>query len=114
MSVSATPKPDITHQSREIIEYLNKITGSNFRPVKSTLAPIRARLREGYSAARLREIAYLKNLEWGRDEKMAEYLRPKTLYSATNCANYDGSLPNGVDETEERGQVPEVSRDAGG
>jgi hypothetical protein len=29
---------------------------------------------------------------WGRDEKMAEYLRPATLFAAANFANYLGNL----------------------
>lgn len=98
LSVSASPKPDFASQSREILEYLNSLTGRKFRPVPETLKPIQARLKQGFSVARLKEIALLKNEQWGVDEKMVEYLRPKTLYAATNCANYDGVLPNGVDD----------------
>lgn len=106
LSGSASPAPDRALQvhingyrakALEVLEYLNKITGSHFRPAKSSLAQIEARLREGYSVERLMEIALLKADQWGKDEKMAEFLRPKTLYNSTNCANYDGTLPNGVD-----------------
>jgi uncharacterized phage protein (TIGR02220 family) len=82
----------------DVLGYLNKITGAHFQPRASSLAPIEARLKEGYSAERLKEIALLKAEQWGKDEKMAEFLRPKTLYNATNCANYDGILENGVDD----------------
>lgn len=98
LSVSALPKPDLASQSREVLDYLNQLTGRKFRPVDETLKPIQARLKAGFSAARLKEIALLKHEQWGTDERMAEYLRPKTLYTATNCANYDGVLPNGVDD----------------
>jgi uncharacterized phage protein (TIGR02220 family) len=98
LSVSATPKPDVASQSREILEYLNRITGRRFRPQPATLKPIQARLNQGYSVARLKEIALLRSEEWGKDEKMMQYLRPKTLYNDTNCANYDGILENGVDD----------------
>lgn len=101
LSVSATPKPDLAAQSREVLEYLNSLTGRSFRPVDATLKPIQARIKDGYSPARLKEIALLMNEKWGADERMVEYLRPKTLYTATNCANYDGILPNGVDDAEE-------------
>ncbi len=30
--------------------------------------------------------------KWGRDEKMRDYLRPKTIFNATNFANYVGEL----------------------
>lgn len=82
----------------EVLLYLNELTGRRFRARDETLKPIEARLRQGYSVARLKEIALLMNAKWGKDERMADYLRPKTLYAATNCANYDGVLPNGVDE----------------
>jgi uncharacterized phage protein (TIGR02220 family) len=98
LSVSPSAKPDFASQSREVLEYLNRLTGRKFRAVPETLKPIQARLKAGFSVARLKEIALLKSDEWGKDEKMAEYLRPKTLYNATNCANYDGVLPNGVDD----------------
>jgi len=106
MSGSASPAPDVVPrwkangkyaQAKEILDYLNKITGSHFRPLKSSLVPIQARLSEGFTPERLKEIALLKADEWGKDDRMVEFLRPKTLYNATNCANYDGSLPNGVD-----------------
>ena len=91
-------KPDLAAQSLDILKYLNAITGHHFQPWKSSLNPILARLKEGYSPARLREIAFLKTEQWGKDEKMMEYLRPITLYAAKNCAAYDGVLPNGVDD----------------
>lgn len=75
-----------------ILRYLNEITGKAFRPVDATLKPIIARLKEGYSVERLRTIAFTKNQQWGGDERMAEYLRPATLFNATKCAQYDGEL----------------------
>lgn len=79
-------------QAREVLHYLNELTGKNFRPVEANLQFIVARLREGYSATRLKEIAMVKAEQWGADEKMAEYLRPATLYNRTKCAAYDGEL----------------------
>ena len=79
-------------QAKDVLAYLNKNAGKNFREVDSTLSQIIARLKEGYTAERLREIAYYKIEQWGTDEKMAEYLRPATLYNKTNCAQYDGEL----------------------
>ena len=86
-----TNKQTIT-EARDVLAYLNKNAGKNFRDVDSTLGPIVARLKEGYTPERLREIAFYKIEQWGADEKMAEYLRPATLYNATKCAQYDGEL----------------------
>ena len=82
----------VNDAARDVLAYLNKNAGKNFRDVDSTLGPIVARLKEGYTAERLREIAFYKIEQWGTDEKMAEYLRPATLYNATKCAQYDGEL----------------------
>jgi uncharacterized phage protein (TIGR02220 family) len=101
MSVSASQKPDFASQSREILDYLNHLTGSRFQPKPATLKPIQARLKEGYSMPRLKEVALLMHEKWATNEKMVDYLRPKTLYTATNFANYDGTLPNGVDDDDE-------------
>jgi uncharacterized phage protein (TIGR02220 family) len=95
LSVSATPKPDA---AVEVLQYLNTVTGSHFRNGDANIKYVKARLKEGYSVERLKEIALLKAEQWGKDEKMAEYLRPKTLFSKDNCAQYDGVLPNGVDD----------------
>lgn len=83
---------EYVEQAKDVLRYLNKNAGKNFREVDSTLSQIIARLKEGYTAERLREIAYYKIEQWGTDEKMAEYLRPATLYNKTNCAQYDGEL----------------------
>jgi uncharacterized phage protein (TIGR02220 family) len=82
----------------EVLQYLNTVTGSHFRNGDANIKYVKARLKEGYSVERLKEIALLKAEQWGKDEKMAEYLRPKTLFSKDNCAQYDGVLPNGVDD----------------
>lgn len=82
----------ILSDARTVLEYLNKNAHKNFRDVDSTLGPIVARLKEGYTPERLREIALYKIEQWGTDEKMSEYLRPATLYSASKCAQYDGEF----------------------
>lgn len=85
-------KPDLLPQSREILEFLNSKTGRAYKPVPANLEMIRARLKEGYTPAELRQVVVKKCREWGGDEKMAIYLRPATLFNKTNLAQYSGEL----------------------
>ena len=80
-------KPD----PKAILIFLNEKTGKKYQPVKANLSLISARLKE-YSEDQLRQVIAKKCREWGTDDKMAQYLRPKTLFNATNFANYAGEL----------------------
>jgi len=82
-------KPDI---SSEIINYLNKKTGKNFKPVESNKKLIRARIKESYSEDDLFRVIDRKVLEWAGDSKMAQYLRPATLFNAEKFNQYYGEL----------------------
>lgn len=83
-------KPDVA--AAEIIEYLNAKAGTRFRPVKANLALVKARMAEGASPEDCRAVIESKIAEWLGDEKMAQYLRPKSLFNATNFAQYSGLL----------------------
>lgn len=78
---------------RQILEFLNAKTGRHYRPVKTNLALIAARLREGITEVQLRAIVLRKIATWQGDPKMDEYLRPATLFNRTNCEQYRGELP---------------------
>ena len=72
-----------------VVDFLNKTTGSEFRPnSKSTSEPITARLKEGFTDADLKLVVEHKNLQWGADPKMFEYLRPKTLFGLEKFESY--------------------------
>lgn len=93
-------KPDessVSHKSEavEILEFLNTKTGRGYRPVKANIEMIIARLKEGATVADCRQVIAKKTREWGTDEKMEQYLRPKTIFNRTNFANYVGELGNG-------------------
>jgi uncharacterized phage protein (TIGR02220 family) len=79
-------------QATEILKFLNEKTGKHYRAVEANLRPIAARLKEGASPDDVRAVIAKKCREWGADEKMEQYLRPKTLFGATNFANYEGEL----------------------
>lgn len=76
-----------------VLETLNLQAGRRYHPVVANLEPIIARLREGYTESELRAIAVVKARQWTADEKMAQYLRPATLYNRTKCAQYRAELP---------------------
>lgn len=78
--------------AREILDFLNEKAGRNYQPVDANLDFIVARLKEGATAAQCRQVIAKKAREWGGDEKMAEFLRPATLFNKTKFAQYQGEL----------------------
>lgn len=80
-------------QAREALGFLNAKTGRNFRMVDANLGPIMARMKEGATMRELRAVIARKCRDWGADEKMAQYLRPATLFNATKFAQYVGEVP---------------------
>jgi uncharacterized phage protein (TIGR02220 family) len=91
-SKALSGRPDVRQQAAEILDFLNAKTGRKYKPVKANLSMIEARLRD-FPADDIRAVIVTKCREWGNDEKMADYLRPKTLFAASNFANYEGQLP---------------------
>lgn len=78
--------------AREILSFLNEKTGRRYEPVDANLEPIVARLRENFTPDDIRAVVALKCRQWRGDDKMAEYLRPATLFNRTKFANYHGEL----------------------
>lgn len=93
-------KPDTApsqNEEKEVLAYLNQKTGRNYQPVKANLSLITGRLKEGYSTDDMILVIDDKCQAWLGDEKMREYLRPKTLFNATNFSQYvagTGQSPN--------------------
>lgn len=75
-----------------VIAYLNEKTGHNYKPVKSNIELIRARMKEGASLDECKGVIDTKVAVWLGDPKMQEYLRPQTLFGATKFAGYVGQL----------------------
>ena len=74
---------------RDVIAYLNEKTGKRFSP-KSAVAnrTIKARLKEGYTLDDFRTVIDKKVRSWKNDARMAQYLRPETLFGT----KFDGYL----------------------
>lgn len=83
---------ELKQTAQRVLTFLNARTGARFQGVDATIKPIMARLAEGYSEQQVRQVIALKVREWGKDPHMRRYLRPKTLFCATNFANYAGEL----------------------
>lgn len=81
-------KPDAV----EVLTHLNAKTSRAYEPVESNLKLIVARLNEGATVEQCKAVIDSKVLEWLNDAKMSEFLRPKTLFNATNYAQYVGAL----------------------
>ena len=74
-------KPDHSAQIREIVEYLNSVLGTNYKPTtKKTTSLIKARFNEGFTVDDFKSVIDTKSSDWRNDAKMAEYLRPETLF----------------------------------
>ena len=65
---------------KEIVEYLNKICGTNYRPsADDTIRHINARLKEGRTIDDFKKVIDVKHDEW-KNTDWEKYLRPKTLF----------------------------------
>lgn len=64
-----------------IVNYLNKVLGSNYKSTsKNTVKHINARLEEGYLEEEFFAVIDKMYEKWHGDSKMAQYLRPETLF----------------------------------
>lgn len=76
----------------EVLQFLNEKTGKAYRPVDANLKLIIARLKSGASISDCYKVIAKKTREWKSDAKMAEYLRPATLFNAIKFEQYIGEL----------------------
>jgi uncharacterized phage protein (TIGR02220 family) len=82
-------KPD---DAAQVIDYLNKQTGRNYQDVQANRKLINARLKEGHTLNDLFSVVDRKVSQWSDDPKMAQYLRPATLFNAEKFNQYVGEL----------------------
>ncbi|WP_290557454.1 MULTISPECIES: conserved phage C-terminal domain-containing protein [unclassified Leclercia] len=91
-SCPVAPQPDpavvITDQAKQVLSHLNQTTGSRYQVCKSSLENIRGRLTEGFTPDELTLVVDYSVEKWGDDLKMAEYLRPTTLFLPSKFPGY--------------------------
>ena len=74
---------------KQVIELLNSMTGSKYKAsTKSHASNISGRLNDGHSVDDLMAVVRFKVGEWLHDPKMAQYLRPETLFQAGKFNGY--------------------------
>ena len=71
-----------------VIPYLNEKLGSRFKETKAHMTMIKARFDEGYTLEDFKTVIDKRVAKWGKDPKMAEYLRPSTLFSLKHFDEY--------------------------
>lgn len=87
-------KYEINNIIYRVIDRLNELTGSNFKPTtENTIKLIKGRLNEGYTEKDLITVVEKMCFLWGRKPKKSEkdmrpYLRPSTLFRPSNFENY--------------------------
>lgn len=66
---------------KEIVEYLNLVSGSSYRvSTPKTRTLIRARMKEGFTVEDFKTVIDKKVRDWSGDAKMQKFLRPETLF----------------------------------
>lgn len=78
----------ITGQAKQVLTHLNQKTGSRYQVCKTSLENIRARLGEGFTCDELVLVVDYSTAKWSEDLKMAEYLRPSTLFQPSKFPAY--------------------------
>lgn len=71
-----------TEETRHIIDYLNKRTGKKYSAkTKKTAQLIHKLLDNGFAVEDFERVIDIKCKQWLNNEKMNQYLRPRTLFS---------------------------------
>lgn len=89
-SSSTSSSSNYRADAREVLTFLNAKAGRTYRFIDTNLKLIEARLRSGATVADCKGVVARKCREWKHDAKMDKFLRPITLFSATNFEQYLG------------------------
>ena len=76
------------------IQYLNQETGHSYKFIKTHTKFIQARYKDGYTLEDFKKVIDTKVTQWKNNSQMAQYLRPKTLFSPSNFDSYLNEIPN--------------------
>lgn len=78
----------------EVINYLNSKAHKSFKSTTNvTKKLIHGRLRDGYTLEDFKNVINIKIKSWLNNPEMNKYLRPSTLFSATNFESYLNEIP---------------------
>ncbi|MDV6378877.1 conserved phage C-terminal domain-containing protein [Sporosarcina sp. GW1-11] len=86
-----------------VINYLNQKINKTFKAhSKTTRSLLNDRISEGYTVDDFKAVINTKTAQWLNDPTFCKYLRPSTLFSATNFENYLNEVPSEVPVNETR------------
>jgi len=95
-NIKENKRKDIMSFSSSVIDYFNQKTGKNFRPKSKEICRlISARYNDGFTLEDFKTVIDKKTSQWLNDPKMDAYLRPKTLFAASNFESYLNERGNG-------------------
>ncbi|HFU4203021.1 TPA: phage replisome organizer N-terminal domain-containing protein [Streptococcus suis] len=75
------------------IQYLNQETGHAYKFIATHTKFIQARYKDGYTLEDFKKVIDTKVAQWKNNSQMAQYLRPKTLFSPSNFDSYLNEAP---------------------
>lgn len=75
------------------IQYLNQETGHTYKFIVTHTKFIQARYKDGYTLEDFKKVIDTKVAQWKNNSQMAQYLRPKTLFSPSNFDSYLNEVP---------------------
>ncbi|PIC80017.1 replication protein [Sporosarcina sp. P18a] len=79
--------------AQSVIHYLNDKTGKHFKAESAaTRKFINGRIKEGYTQEDFISVIDLKTKQWLNRHEFSAFLRPSTLFNATNFENYVNEL----------------------
>lgn len=92
---------------KEIIDYLNNKTGSNYRySTKKTKDLIKARFNEDFTLTDFKIVIDKKSVEWMNTD-MQQYLRPETLFGT----KFESYLNQQVNNKPQRNYKPQIRKE---
>lgn len=91
-SPDVVPLKSKRQEAAAVLAFLNAKANRAYQPTDVNIELILARLREGYTAAQCRQVIAKKVREWLHDDRMAQYLRPATLFGREKFNQYVGEL----------------------
>lgn len=78
----------VSADAKTVLKHLNAVCERRYQAKPTTLQNINARLAEGHSVAELQLVCDFKAAHWLADLKMAEYLRPMTVFAPQKFPGY--------------------------
>jgi len=78
----------LTAMAKQVIDHLNERTGSHYKYSASSMKGIKARLEDNFTVEDCFTVIDKKSDEWIDDPKMAQFLRPITLFRPSNFESY--------------------------